>query len=670
MAKNKQQANTALPKTIPSTHQNSKGIATKNIFNHPNTGWAIAGIIAGIVFLVFKTSLYNQFTNWDDPNYITDNPLITSLSPAHIKSIFTVPVMGNYHPLTILSYAIDYYWVQLAPFEYHVHSLVLHILVGVLVYWLAYLLTQKHLIAIITSLLFGLHPMHVESVAWLSGRKDLLCGLFYFAACIAYLYFIKAIGIKKWALYIGIFLFSIAAMLSKPVAVVLPFTLLLFDYWQQRQLTLKLIYSKLPLLGIALLLGIKALTDQSNTGAIKTTTVVYNIIERIELGSYALFTYLWKAIIPAGLSSFYNYPARVNEALPMLYLLLPIGIIASVYVLWRFCRHNKMLVFGSLFFIINIALLLQFIPVGDAIIAERYTYIPYFGLFLVEGWLIATLISKVLKYQYLILALVAVYIGVLGWVSNERCNVWYDSTTLWRSVLDTQPQTPVALNNLGALYFDKYNAETDKNQKKTDEDSAYLLLRQAIDIDPNYVSPYTTLGMLEAYNNRFDVAKQCLYKALYLHHTQDMATQAYLVLSTIYLATKNYDSARYCNANAIFLNTNYPGVHLQYGKYFSAIGKLDTAIKEYNIAIAQNQIYYEGYLWKGEALFALQMVDSAIVTFNTAIALNPQHGELFYNRSVCYYTQGNKTKALQDIQQAQALGITQIDPAYLDALNK
>ena len=149
--------------------------------------------ISLVVFCFFNNCQYNLFTDWDDKGYLLNNPLITDISLTQLKKIFTTPVMGNYHPLTILTYAIEYHYVQFEPWLYHIDNLILHVVATLSVFVLTYLLLNNTKAAIITSLLFGLHPVHVESVAWVADRKDLLYSLFFILGNIVYVYYLNNI---------------------------------------------------------------------------------------------------------------------------------------------------------------------------------------------------------------------------------------------------------------------------------------------------------------------------------------------------------------------------------------------------------------------------------------------------------------------------------------------
>ncbi len=236
-----------------------------------------------ITWLCLKASLDNLFTDWDDKGYILNNDLVKDISFHGLKNIFSTSVMGNYHPITILLYAIEYSFVQFDPWLYHFDSLILHIIVTLLVYWFSFLLCHNKIAAAIIALLFGIHPMHVESVAWVAGRKDVLCALFYFAACIAYLYFTRAAGQRKKAWYIGIIALFTCALLSKPTAVTLPLILLLIDYYEKRTSVRSAIYNKIPFFILAVIFGAISVNIQHGGGAMDIHKESYNLLQRMDL---------------------------------------------------------------------------------------------------------------------------------------------------------------------------------------------------------------------------------------------------------------------------------------------------------------------------------------------------------------------------------------------------
>ena len=634
-----------------------------------STHLLIALAIGVLVWLFFSVCLNNQLTNWDDPGYIRDNALIKDISPEGLQRIFSTSIMGNYHPLTILSYALEYSRVRLEPWRYHLDSLLFHIIVTMLVYWFVVLLTRRPVAAVITALLFGLHPMHVESVAWLAGRKDVLYGIFYVAACITYVYYIRAAGSKKRGFYFGVILLFVCSLLAKPVAVTLPVALLLVDYFEKRKISFSLLIEKIPHFAISVGFGIKSVMDQKTFGALGTQNVKYSFIERIGLGGYALVTYLWKAIIPLRLSCFYPYPMKEGGSLPVVYYLYPVIVAGAIFALWHFGRRNKVVVFGSLFFLVNIALLLQFIPVGGAILADRYTYIPYLGLFFIVGWYVSVFFEPGANRQtgYGLSGAVLAYTLFLGYLGNERCKAWYNTLSLWRDAIEEQPTAPNAFNNLGFEYFNKFNESVDPNARKVYYDSSFYLLNHAIELQPTFVNPYISLGELQRSAGQFPVAKINYYKAISLND-KDETANAYLGLAIIYAISHNFDSSGFCFRAALENKPYFPEAHSNYGNFLDMTGKPDSSLAQYSIAISQNPDMYAPYLNRGRELQRMHRIDDAMKDFQTALQLNPDMGEIYYARSFCYNEKGNKAMALQDIEKARSLGFTQIDPNYLQAV--
>ncbi len=624
--------------------------------------------IAIITWIFYKTCLENQLTNWDDPGYIKDNALIKDLSGEGLKNIFTTSTMGNYHPLTILSYAIEYSYVRLDPWLYHLDSVLLHIAVTLLVYWFVLLLAKRPIAAAVAALLFGLHPMHVESVAWLAGRKDVVYGVFYMAACITYILYLRGGGTKKWLWYGATVVLYLSSLLGKPVAVVLPVTLLLIDYFEKRRPDMWVFADKVILLGMSVGFGIKSIVDQKAFDALDTLDVNFSGIERLALGGYALVTYLWKAVVPVGLSNFYPYPLK-TAATPLspVYYLYSLGAAAIMaFLIWMFIRKKYVVVFGSMFFLVNIALLLQFIPVGGAILADRYTYIPYLGLFFMAGWGVSSFFETGgdKKMGNIVLGGVLAYSLVLGYLTSERCKVWYDTTSLWRDEIEKEPvRAPNAWNNLGFNYFNKYNESVDPQERKIFYDSAFFLLKHAIELQPTFVNPYISIGELLRSEGKFPEAKGFYYKALSMKGTSE-SSNAYLGLAIIYAISHNFDSSGICFRLSLEMKPYFPEAHSNFGNFYDMMGKHDSALVQYGIAIQQNPDMYAPHLNRGRLLTRLNRIDEAMQDFEIALQLKPGDGEVVYARSFCHARRGNKAQALKDIKEALSLGFRQIDDNY------
>ena len=358
------------------------------------------------------------------------------------------------------------------------------------------------------------------------------------------------------------------------------------------------------------------------------------------------------------LSCFYPYPTKVDNSLPGIYYLYPLVALAALaLVFWAFLRKKKTLVFGGAFFLVNIALLLQFIQVGGAILADRYTYIPYLGLFFMAGWLVSDFFESGANKQigYGLLAVAVGYSFYLGYLSTERCKAWYDTSSLWRDEIEQQPTAPNAYNNLGFEYFNKFNESVDQAKRKIYYDSSAMLLNKAISLQKDFANPYISLGELERSTNQWAAAKMHYYKALSLNDKQENAN-AYLGLAIIYAINNNFDSSGICFRMALKEKPYFPEAVSNYGNFLDMTGKTDSAIIMYGVAVQQNPDMYAPLLNRGRALQRKGRHQEAIKDFNRAIELNPQMGEIYYARAASYNAIGNSAQAQSDLQKAAALG--------------
>ena len=648
----------------------------KNSFITKYAEQLIVAGIALVTYLCMRSGLDNQFTNWDDNGYLTNDPFIKDVSSAGISKIFSLghpvdgAVMGNYHPLTILSYAIEYSYKGLEPFIYHFDSLIFHILTTIAVYIFAKLLTKSTVAAGITALLFGIHPMHVESVAWAAGRKDVIYGLFYVLSCISYLYYLRAVGNKKIGWYAGMLVMFVLSLLAKPVAVTLPVALFLIDYFEKRKPDYWLFLDKAPGFALSIFFGLLSVRAQQKFGAYDNLDITFTPIERLALGCYALCTYLWKAVWPVKLCNFYPYPGKPTGSLPSVYYSYVFGALALAGAFaWAFIKKNRIVVFGIAFFMVNIFLLLQFKPVGAAIVADRYSYIPYLGLFLMAGWGISLFFGnrQLQSKRYVVLAGFLVYCAVLGVMSNDRCKDWYDSITLWRDEVEKHPESPNAYNNLGAIYSDQLPGSKTPQERKKNYDSSMYYLNAAISIKPDFINSLICLGILERTNGEIDKAEQTLYKA---RAVDKKNAEVFLELGVIYSIKKQYDSGAYCFRNAIALKPFFPEAYSNYANFLDITNQPDSSLKEYAIAIEQNPDAYIPYLNRARIYTRQAKYPEAMKDFAKAIEKSPEMAEIFYSRSKCYLGMGNKALALADVKKSISLGYTQVDQAYYQSLQQ
>jgi len=627
------------------------------------TDLLICAILALVTFLFYRSSLSNRFTNWDDPGYVINNPFLKN----GLADIFSNNVMGNYHPLTILTLSVDYKLGGLDPHIYHIHSLILHILNVILAYIFGRMLFRSSLPGLLVAAIFAWHPMHVESVSWIAGRKDVLYGFYFLLSCICYLKYARSSKNIFSTYYLLAFITFILSVLSKPVAVSLPLVLILIDYLEGRKFDKKVIIEKVPFFAVSLIFGIISIQAQKEFGALATQDVSYNFIERILLGSYALLTYIAKYFFPTGLSNFYPYPLKANGALPSYFYIFPLVVAALVFVAWRWLRPHRYVIFGLLFFLVNIALLLQFIPVGGAILADRYTYMPYLGLSIALASVVAWYTGRPARKNtsYAMLSVGLVFALVLGVVTNNRSKDWYNTISLWKSEISVHPDdVPSAYNNLGFEYLTLSKEAKDQATYQRYIDSAATLLNKAISMKPDYLT-YVSLGELERNKGNQAAAAKHYDDAIKMDPAK---ADAYLGKAISYCMGGHVDSCGFYFRKSVELKPFSPETHNGYGNYFDMTGKPDSALAHYNIAISQNPDMADSYVNRGRLYLKLGKAPEAVNDFTKYIALKPEGAETYFLRSQAYLRiEGHKADALNDAHKAMSLGY-KIDPNYLNTI--
>ena len=611
--------------------------------------WIYIGLILLLTFIVFSPALKNEFTNWDDDLYVTENQTITSISIDELSK-FGENFVGNFHPLTMISLALDYHFFGLNPFGYHLKNILFHLLNTLLVFLIVKRLSRHLFVSLFTALVFAIHPMHVESVAWVAERKDVLYS-FYFLLGI--LFYQKYLDEKKIIFLIVTALAFVMSTLAKSAAVVFPVVLYLIDYFENRKFTVKSISEKIPFLAWSVFIGVTALNTQSQSNALGDFEY-YSLFERFRFAAYGFMNYLIKFMVPFNLSSFHPYPDLKN--LPAEYNLSIFGIIGLLIFMIVKGWKNRTLTFGLLFFLITIALVLQFITVGNAIIAERYTYIPYIGVAFIYGTFVYRVLfeNKNKALKNLVGFFVVVQFIYFSAQTYTQTQVWKDSISLWNNVIEKYPDESGAYSNLGhhyrtlndydmalknyniAIEKDKRNSKAFSNRGKVwfdrgDFEKALSDYTASIEIDPTDASTFANRGATYGMLNDLDKSLSDLNKALELDPS---------------------------NQNAL---RNRGIIYFQQGEFQKNIDDYQKYLQYYpndpdiisSISICYNR---------------LKQFSPAIEHVNRAIKINPNKGVYYFNRSIIYNQTGQFQNALNDALKAKQLGFN-INDEYLNFLN-
>jgi tetratricopeptide (TPR) repeat protein len=561
-------------------------------------------LLLGITFLVLYPSLNNTWVNWDDPQYVLENEAVKKLSLRSFVVFFSDYQASNYHPLTMLSLAVDYTVGGGEPFVFHLTNLLLHLANTLLLYYFVFKLLRSEAMAFTVAILFAVHPMHLESVAWVSQRKDLLYTCFFLLALLAYLKYRESQKRVSYLLCLVVFLLS---LLSKGMAVVFPLILLLLDYREEGKITRRRIIEKTSFFILSLIAGVLAIGGQHEGGAIGSFQD-FTFFQNTSIAAYGLLMYIIKAIVPFQLSTYHPYPLLIDGSLPnyISWSLLPLALIL-ITVAWQAAK-NRDILFGSSFFLLAVAPILQILAVGNAIMAERYTYLAYIGLFFALVVALKELLRHLrVEARYLLNIVVGGWIIVLASQTHARSSVWYNDESLWTEAIAAYPEDYFVYYKRARFYI-----------KQQDFDLALKDLDQSLANYPLYNYALNDRGMI-------------LY-------SQGRSEEAYRDFSKLIEVDPNFFEA-YLNRGLILMNNN----------------QLEEALADFDRCIALQPSLVEAYINKGVLYEKKGEAGKALEAYNQAIKKAPAFAAAYKYRGVYYFYQSDYQKALADFEKALSL---------------
>lgn len=476
--------------------------------------WVAALAVALVVAAVFAPAADLGFVNWDDDVYIYKNAELAPVSPAYIAQAFTVVSASNYHPLTMISYSMDRALWGEGPRGYHITNIALHALntaiVLLLVWWMAGIASPsiapgaRLIVAIAAALIFGAHPLRVESVAWVSERKDMLYAMFYLASIAAYVQFSEGGGVRYFALSIAAFALS---LLSKPMAVSLPLVLLLIDYYPYgRGAGVRPIYiiTKLPYFALAAASAVLTIMLQE-----RATSSVQQIYahERALNALKAVALYMRNFIWPAELAPL--YPLRVPVRFSAWeYAFAALAIVITIYCVMRWrARGNPRLVPAMwAWFMVSILPVIGIVQVGQQYAADRYTYLPMLGPAIIVAAGIGWAISRTSRtWAVAIVMIVTLVMGALAMKTRDQIEIWRSSKSLWSHELRLYPYQQLAFYKMGHAH-----------QSEGDLRKAIEYFTLAIQLDPRDSASHLSRGVAYFLVGSYASARVDLDKALAL----------------------------------------------------------------------------------------------------------------------------------------------------------
>jgi len=432
--------------------------------------------LAALSWLIFGQTFWHDFINYDDPRYVYENTKITGgLRISGIAWAFTHIHSMNWHPLTTISHMLDCQLYGLKAGWHHFTNVLLHSVAVVLLFLVLLQMTggpsrtgsiwRSAFVAAV----FAIHPLRVESVAWIAERKDVLSGVFFMLTVLAYVYYARLPRISR---YLVVLLVFACGLMSKPMLVTLPFVLLLLDYWPLDRIkgqVWKRVLEKLPLISLSAVSSIATLVAQK--GAVGYTEEL-PILERLNNAVISYVLYIWQMLWPLNLAVFYPHPENrlpLWEIISSLFLLI---CVTAVAITLR--KQLPYLITGWLWYLGMLVPVIGLVQVGWQGRADRYTYLPQIGLYIAATWTVADL-TRLWRHQRIILSAAALLtIVVLSWRAWVQTRYWRDSETLFKHALAVTTNNDVAENNLGIVYLRQGNL-----------DEAISLLQAAVDRRPD-----------------------------------------------------------------------------------------------------------------------------------------------------------------------------------------
>jgi Flp pilus assembly protein TadD len=593
-------------------------------------GWifGICAALAGITWLVFGQTLAHQFVTYDDPQYVYENAKVAAgFSSESVPWAFTHTVGGNWHPLTVISHMLDCQLYGLKPTGHHFTNVLLHTIAVILLFLVLRRMTSTLWQSAFVAALFAIHPLHVESVAWISERKDLLSAVFFMLTLGAYIRYVHKLSFTSYILVLLVFAFG---LMSKPMLVSVPFVLLLLDYWplrrfepeapvkigqkrrvEEHESVRRILLEKIPLLVLSFGSCVATLLAQRH---FIDPIGHLSLMNRFSNAAVSTVIYLRELVWPFGLSVFYPYPRHSLSVLQVLAAaLFLIAISAGAFMCRR--RHPYFLT-GWFWFLGVLVPVSGIIQVGEQAHADRYMYLPQIGLYILVTWFVADTVSSWRHRRILLTTAMASSILLLMYPAWKQTSYWRDGRTLWTHALAVDPQNDTA--HIGLC---------DLDLRENRMDDAILHARSALEIRPDSADAHSRLGVALSATGQNEEASIHFQNALETHQIR-------------------------------------PRVHYNIATLLLNSGQLDEAIAEFQKELQIQPEFVEAHNNLGIALTSKGELDEALAHFQKALELDPHLPKVHHNIAMILLRKGRLDQATAHLQKE-----LQVNPASAEAHN-
>lgn len=572
----------------------------------------ISLLLVVLSLIAYEPVRRNDFVQYDDKDYIIDNYHVSEgISYESFIWAFASNHAANWHPLTWLSHMVDCELFGLNPFWHHLHNLLLHIATSLLLLWVLKRMTGAIWPSAFVAAVFALHPLHVESVAWAAERKDVLSGFFWMLTLAAYIRYVERRCLLRYLL-VAVFLWL--GLMAKSMLVTLPFVLLLLDYWpferlrgkgQKGATALSLIVEKIPFFILVFISSLVTFFVQRGAGAVASIDKLpLNL--RVSNAIVSYLSYVGKMFYPINLSIWYPHLEEgLSVWVVIVYFLILIGITLSVV---YFLRRWRCLTVGWLWYVGTLVPVIGLVQVGKQAMADRYTYLPSIGIFIMVAWGAFDLTAK-WRYRKILLGILStVLLAILLVFTRMQSKYWQNSITLFEHADEINGNNEFINYNLGVAFLDQGDFE-----------KAVEYSQKAVELAPGFTEAHKNLGLVFVKQGKYDKAVNCFNKAI---------------------ESSPDDVKAYNNLGLVFFEQN----------------KLDEAIKHFNKVLEISPGYAKAYNNLGLVFFKRGKYDEAIIHFNKAIENSPRLVEAYNGLGLVFIKQGKYERVVDCYKEAIRIG--------------
>jgi tetratricopeptide (TPR) repeat protein len=614
---------------------------------------AICAALVVVTLAAFRGVLSGGFLNYDDNLYVTENAHVRQgLDGGSLAWAFTTTECANWHPLTWLSHMLDVRLFGLDAGKHHLTSLLLHAANAVALFLLLVRMTGALWRSALAACLFAVHPLHVESVAWIAERKDVLSTLFWLLTLAAWLSYLESKTFVRYVLVLGLYAL---ALMAKPMPVTLPFTLLLLDTWPLGRLTLPLrgsygalaglLREKAPLFAMAAASCIATFVAQRSGGAVKSLQD-FTFAERLGNAVVAYVSYLGKAVWPTALAIF--YPHRHVGLLTWAVAGSALLLVGATALALRVAARAPYLTVGWLWYAGTLVPVIGLLQVGGQAMAERYTYVPFIGVFIAVAWGLGDLARGSRLARHVVAGATVAALLPLCAVTRAQVGYWADGAALYEHALAVTSDNWLVHNNLGLVLF---------KRGKTNEAIAHYT--EALRIWPDYAEAHYNLGIALGKAGRRSEAIE--------HYEQALRLRPDLVEVHYNLGNALLEVGRFAEAinhydQALRLDPDDGEAHNNLGNALARQGRIPEAIEHYDQALRLDPDSASVHNNLGAALVRQGRLEEAIGHYRQAVRLSPDFAEAHNDLGVALARENRFPEAVEHFQEA-----LRIKPDFDDA---